>query len=174
MYTLGHPYFWPIYLHIYTLTYFLFVMYKLQGANKKYAHGIMAFASSPVKYCNQNITQILQFAARIVESSQPLQTCKQMCSAGSLLEDSSCQSCLLLGILWRKKWHSSRGSVRKQIWIWFYVFTFEQLWWLWVDDVAPDVLMLQHISCQPSAYLGFHRDQENRNLISQGAVDAEK
>ena len=112
----------------------------------KYAHGIMAIASSQVKYCNQNITQIVQFAARIVEGSQPLQTCKQMCSAGSLLEDSSCQSCLLLGILWRKKWHYSRGSVRKQIWIWFYVFRFEQLWWLWMDDVAPDMCWCCSIS----------------------------
>ena len=134
MYTLGHPYFWPIYLHIYTLTYFLFVMYKLQGANKKYAHGIMAFASSPVKYCNQNITQILQFAARIVERSQPLQTCKQICSAGSLLEDSSCQSCLSLGILWRKKWHYSRGScdeTNMDVFLRFHVWTIVMIvsWW---------------------------------------------
>ena len=93
----GTPTFDQYIRHIYTLTYFLFVMDKVQ--TKNYAHGIMAFASSQVKYCNQNITQILQFAARIVERSQPLQTCKQICSAGSLLEDSSCQSCLSLGIL---------------------------------------------------------------------------
>jgi hypothetical protein len=66
-----------------------------------------------------------------------------MFSAGSLTEDSSCQSCLLPESLWWKKWHC-----------------FERFMWWNVMIIhgwcyLRHVLMLQHISCQPSSYLEF-------------------